>query len=157
MKKTLLLSLIFLVAASLLLAACGGNQPTQAPASAQPHKPAYKPSGPTIHYHKVADGDPAVDGSQPTVGISFSGFPTDDPNVVTPIHVVITGQEGYDSEGIEIAFDWNLVEQDIPELFAHYDVLCSYHYDAVIGGRPAITQHIEDGEENCWVEFVYSD
>ena len=156
MKKTLITTLFVLLLA--LLAACAPAQTATPVADAAPTGvPEYQPTGPTIHFHRLDDGDPVTEGNQPNVGVSFSGFPTDDPNVVTPIHVSVTGKDGYSSEGIDYSFDWNLEEMYLPALYDRYDDLCSYHFDAVIGGRPAITQHYGTDGDSCYVEFVYSD
>jgi len=155
MKKTLITLVSSLVLVG-VLSACGGAT-TQTPAgpAAPTGKPDYRPYGPTIHFHRIADGNPAVEGEQPTVGVSFSGFETDDPNVVTPISVHITGQKDRSTEGIDFSLNWDLVEQYRPELYADYDRLCSYQLNATIGGEPAITQHYDvDDVNSCWVEFV---
>jgi len=156
MNKTLIILVSLLTI--LVLTACGGSAtPAPAPAAAPTHKPDYQPTGPTIHLTKVEDGNPAVDGPQPTVFIDFSYYETDDPNLVTPLNVKIKGIKDESTEGINLNFKWDLVRLERPELYSLFDQFDSYQFLATIGGKDAIVQHMErENENSIWIEFVYT-
>ncbi|MFZ5437528.1 MAG: hypothetical protein ACOZAK_00530 [Patescibacteria group bacterium] len=146
MKKTLYFTIVLSILLVIGLSACGGTVQSDTPSSLAPTvKAPYQPAGPTVYFYRNGD----------TVFVSFAGYDINDPEVVTPIDVSITGQAGEKTEGIDISFSWDLVEVIKPDLLADFDRLCSYQLDAVIGGRTAITQHIQAGTNTCWVEFVF--
>lgn len=155
MNKTLFIVSLLTI---LVLTACGGSAtPATAPTSAPTQKSDYQPTGPTIHLMKVDDGDPAVEGDQPTVFIDFSYYETDDPNLVTPLSVEIKGIKDESTEGINLNFEWNLLRLERAELYTIFDKFDSYQFNATIGGKDAIVQHMKmENENSIWIEFVYT-
>lgn len=154
-KKTFFFLMGMIILVAMILAACGGADAPAAPAEeAQAGKPEYQPTGEVLRLTRIDDADPATEGYQPSVGLNFSKFNVDDPNTVTPLSVLMTGETG----DLNISFVWDLVTIYQPDLYADFDRACKFNGDITIGGRKAVIQHRGyEGEDACWIEFTFGD
>lgn len=133
-----------LLVISLLLSACGSPATQQASSSDESSQVKhYEPEGPTVHFNKVGN----------TVNVSLSHYVGESPT--EPVQVIMTGEKDSETDGLVVSFPWKQEETYKPELLNDFDKLCTYRWTATIDGKKAITQHIEEFEDACWIEFVF--